>query len=475
MEGRILATMFLFMIIMVASPSPSSCARLNGFPTTYTLRDDGAIGYYGDQVAAATSNSFHDKEYGDVFATPNTFKEYYRPLANRQTDDDLQAFPDAWRSLAKSEFNVMNYGAVGNGQVDDTQAFLKAWGDVCGSTQGLPALIIPKGNTFLLNSVEFKGPCKAASVNFQLSGNIVAPNNINAWKDKEKWIQFYDVEGLIINGGGQIDGQGEVWWKVCDNSNCQRPTSVLHIYQCDGLRLSDITHINSPRNHIFIMGSNGVQISDILIRAPDESPNTDGIKISRSTNINIHNSFIGTGDDCIAIISGSSHINITNVMCGPGHGISVGSLGKEGAYNTVEDVQVRNCTLKGTDNGARIKTWQGGSGYARNISFEDIIIQEVKNPIIIDQKYIDKSIAGTGTLLGQGSAVKVSDVTFRNIRGSVAGETAITLDCDDQIGCKNIVMDNIDLTSSVPGKKVSAQCKNVQGFSTSLSPSVPCL
>ncbi|XP_024175989.1 probable polygalacturonase At3g15720 [Rosa chinensis] len=476
MEGRILATIFLFIIILVASPSPSSCARLNGFPTTYTLRDDGAIGYYGDQVAAATSNSFHDKEYGDVFATPNTFKEYYRPLANRQTDDDLQAFPDAWRSLAKSEFNVMNYGAVGNGQVDDTQAFLKAWGDVCGSTQGIPTLIIPKGNTFLLNSVEFKGPCRAASVNFQLSGNIVAPNNMNAWKDKDQWVQFDDVQGLIINGGGQIDGQGQVWWKVCDTTNCQRPTA-LHISKCDGLRLSNITHINSARNHISISGCNGVQISDILIRAPDESPNTDGIDISASTNINIHNSFIGTGDDCIAIISGSSHINITNVMCGPGHGISVGSLGKQGSYSTVEDVQVRNCTFNGTQNGARIKTWQGGSGYARNISFEDIIIQAAKNPIIIDQKYTDNlsTGTGTGTLLDQENAVQVSDVTFRNIRGSVAGDTAVTLDCDDQIGCKNIVMDHIDLTSSVPGKKVSAHCKNVKGLSTLLSPSVSCL
>ncbi|KAM5552005.1 hypothetical protein ABKV19_026735 [Rosa sericea] len=190
MEGRILATIFLLMIIMVASPSPSSCVRLNGFPTTYTLRDDGAIGYYGDQVVAATSNSFNNKEYGDVFATPNTFKEYYRPLANRQTDDDLQASPDAWRSLAKSEFNVMNYGAVGNGQVDDTQAFLKAWGDVCGSTQGIPTLIIPKGNTFLLNSVEFKGPCRAASVNFQ------AQDYDRSWEYSQALLYLHKVIGV---------------------------------------------------------------------------------------------------------------------------------------------------------------------------------------------------------------------------------------------------------------------------------------
>ncbi|KAL6223814.1 hypothetical protein ACLB2K_002672 [Fragaria x ananassa] len=470
MEGRVVAMIFLLMIILVASPSPSSCARLTGFPTTTTLRDDDSIGVYVDQVATATSNSFNNKKYGDVFATPYRFNEY-RPLSNRQTSDDLQPFPEA---DGKSTFDVMDYGAIANGQFDNTQAFLKAWEEVCGSTQDIPTLIIPKDNTFLLSSVEFKGPCKAASVNFQLNGNIVAPNDTNGWGDKGRWVQFDQVQGLIINGGGQIDGQGQVWWEVCSKTNCKRPTA-LHFDRCDGLRLSNITHINSAKNHITITSCNDVQISDILIRAPDESPNTDGINISTSTNITIQRSFIGTGDDCVAINSGSSHINITDVLCGPGHGLSIGSLGEDGSYSTVEDVQVRNCTFKGTQNGARIKTWQGGSGYAKNIIFEHITIQEAKNPIIIDQKYSDDSTAGFGTLGDQGSAVQVSDVTFRDFHGSVAGDIAITLDCDDHCGCENIVMDHIDLTSSVPGKKVAAECKNVQGYSTSLSPNVACL
>lgn len=37
---------------------------------------------------------------------------------------------------------------------------------------------------------------------------------------------------------------------------------------------------------------------------------------------------------------------------------SVGSLGKDGAYENVEEVQVQNCTFIGTQNGVRIKTWK---------------------------------------------------------------------------------------------------------------------
>ena len=41
---------------------------------------------------------------------------------------------------------------------------------------------------------------------------------------------------------------------------------------------------------------------------------------------------------------------------------SIGSLGKDGAYNTVEEVNVSNCTFTRTQNGARIKTWQVKKG-----------------------------------------------------------------------------------------------------------------
>lgn len=155
---------------------------------------------------------------------------------------------------------------------------------------------------------------------------------------------------------------------------------------------------------------------------------------------------------------------------------SIGSLGKDGAYATVEDVNVRNCSLRGTQNGLRIKTWQGGKGYARKITYEGIRLIGSKNPIIIDQHYVDKGLSRPEEDDDRKSSVQVSDVTYRGVFGSSADEVAINLNCaGGRLSCRNIVMDNIHITSSLAGQKTSAYCNNAHGTATLATPNVPCL
>ena len=135
------------------------------------------------------------------------------------------------------------------------------------------------------------------------------------------------------------------------------------------------------------------------ITAPENSKNTDGIHISRSNLVRILDSFIGTGDDCISIGEGSNNVNVSRIICGPGHGISIGSLGKRPEDDSVTGIFVSNSTLTKTTNGVRIKTFHNSPQIeASGITFEDIIMNDVKNPIIIDQHYMSKRKSGVISL-----------------------------------------------------------------------------
>ncbi|XP_027906158.1 probable polygalacturonase At3g15720 [Vigna unguiculata] len=369
-------------------------------------------------------------------------------------------------------YNVKDYGAHGDGKSDDSGAFLSAWKDTCGA-QETPTLVIPSEGVFLLNYITLNGPCNAPSVNIQLQGKIVAsakkewikvseiqnPNTKGLTNDTSNLIVFSNVTNLSIDGsGGSIDGYGSSWWEC---KSCGRPT-ILRFKSCNDLTVSNLTITNSPKAHIRLNSCDNATFSDINIRAPGDSPNTDGFDIYTSKNILIQNSNIQCGDDCIAISDGSSNINATGIACGPGHGISIGSLGRSNAHETVETVHVKNCTFTNTKNGARIKTVPGGSGYARNIIFENITLINADNPIIIDQYYDSYGKSESG-------ALNVSDVTFRGFSGTAAKQKAITLNCCPS-GCFDIVLDHVDIVPSTPGKTASCSCNNAHGKSTETVP-----
>ena len=88
--------------------------------------------------------------------------------------------------------------------------------------------------------------------------------------------------------------------------------------------------------------------------------------------------------------------------------------------------------------------------------------------MIIDQQYDPVDFAQPV------KAVKVSDVTYRNVRGTSSCEDAVQLNCDATVGCTNIVLEGINITSAA-GEKTYASCKNARGTCSSCIPNVSCL
>ncbi|KAI4376310.1 hypothetical protein MLD38_014090 [Melastoma candidum] len=368
--------------------------------------------------------------------------------------------------------NVINFGAKGDGLADDARAFLLAWDAACRYNKSSPApsLLIPEGHSFLVSPLLFRGPCSPSRINFQIYGTVMAPTDKAAWKDcaVDSWIVFQGVSNLVVSGSGALNARGSLWWDINGtnpadySTRCTMP-KALEFIGVTNLQLSGLLHRDSPRAHIRLEDTTNATLSNLTIYAPGNSPNTDGIVLSQSKHVDIFDCVIKTGDDCIAIKAGTSFVNITGVVCGPGHGISIGGLGF-GDNETVADVSVTNSIMVGASNGARIKTWPNGAGYVRRVIFEDIFIINSSNPIIINQHYCDSKKANCTSMQYEGeSGVAISNVTFRRIIGTAPGDPSITLDCSAKVGCRDILIEDVDIFPETLWGKTSAICSYATG------------
>ncbi|KAK6127939.1 hypothetical protein DH2020_038316 [Rehmannia glutinosa] len=343
--------------------------------------------------------------------------------------------------------NINDFGAKGDGFTDATKTLQDVWKVAC-SLSSPVKIVIPARNSYLVKPSDFAGPCQS-NVTLRISGTIFAPQDPTVWDglDVHKWLYFHGVKHLTLEGGGIIDGMGHQWWaqscKRNESNPCTHAPTAITFHKCKNLKVRNVTLVNSQQMHMAFTNCMHVAASRLTIIAPADSPNTDGIHISASTHVELKDVTIGTGDDCVSIVSNSSRIRINNIVCGPGHGISIGSLGKSNTYAEVQDVIVNGAILFDTENGVRIKTWQGGSGFARKITFQDIWMYNVSNPIIIDQYYCDSR----APCLNQTSAVIIDSISFRGIRGTSATKEAIVLLCSESHPCKRLYMEDILLVS----------------------------
>ncbi|XP_064934507.1 2-alkenal reductase (NADP(+)-dependent) [Musa acuminata AAA Group] len=221
-------------------------------------------------------------------------------------------------------FDVVKFGAKADGSADSARSFLKAWSYACNSWS--PATVYVPAGKFLVTQAVFRGPCKNSMIKFLIQGTLVAPSGSSG---SDQWIAFSGVNGVSISGGGTIDGGGSRLWacKLAGRS-CPRGTSSLTFVNSKNIAVDGLTSIDSKLFHIVVLRCQNVKLSRVNIVASGNSPNTDGIHVQMSTGVDILQANIRTGDDCISVGPGTAHLWIERVFCGPGHGISIGSLGR---------------------------------------------------------------------------------------------------------------------------------------------------
>ncbi|XP_023547908.1 polygalacturonase At1g48100-like isoform X2 [Cucurbita pepo subsp. pepo] len=392
-------------------------------------------------------------------------------------------YPDGpGNSTADCVFDVTDFGAVGDGCADDTAAFRAAWKAACAVESA--TLLVPSDRCFKITSTIFTGPCELGLV-FKVDGTLMPPDGPESWLKTDsprQWLVFYRLDQMTLTGSGTIEGNGQKWWELpCKPHRgpngstlpgpCDSP-ALIRFFMSTNLAVNGLRIQNSPQFHIKFDGCEDVLIQKLSISSPKLSPNTDGIHIQDTKGVGIYNSIISNGDDCISIGPGCTNVDIEGVTCGPGHGISIGSLGVHNSKACVSNITVRNAMIRESDNGVRIKTWQGGSGSVSDISFENIQMENVRNCIIVDQYY-----CLTKDCLNQTSAVFVNQVLYKNIKGTYdMRNTPIHFACSDTVACTNITMSEVELLPHEGELVEDPFCWNAFGVQKTLTiPPIDCL
>ena len=272
-------------------------------------------------------------------------------------------------------FNVLKYGAKGDGKVLDTEAIQKAI-DEASKTGNGARVLIPAGHQYLIGTIVLKG-----DIDFHLQGDaeLLVSTRQADYSDKAAIIAN-GAKNLKISGTGSINGRAlefmthyeksNEWWIPKD----WRP-GLLVLTRCTNLDIRDITLEKAAWWTLHMLGCENILIDNIKINNNLDVPNCDGIDPDHCRNVEIRNCKISCGDDAIVAkatrqeedYGPTANIWVHDcVLETQDSGVKIGTETTQDIYNVVFE----RCEIKTSCRGLTIQLRDEGDVY--NIVFKDI-------------------------------------------------------------------------------------------------------
>ncbi len=381
-----------------------------------------------------------------------------------------------------SGFNIIAYGAVGDGSTDSSGAIRRAI-EACaaagGGTVRVPAGVYKTGPIRLVSGMTLYLETGATLRFSDCFADY--PPVLTRWSGYECWgyhplLYGCGLERVAIKGEGVIDGRGQAWWdayrklksggetvargispyreelieknaalySAMDSTFVEweqqllRPP-LLQLIDCKGVTIEGVTLENSPFWNTHLVYCDEVRVRGVTFRNPADAPNGDGFDVDSCTNVIISDCQFDVGDDCLCLKSGinedgrrvgrpTENVVVTNCIMRRGHGGIV--LGSE-MSGDIRRVLVSNCLFLGTDRGIRMKTNRARGGVIEDISISQIMMQDVLCPIAINSFY-RYGVSPSDPLMTTPEAipvtactpvirrVKIADIEARNARAAAA-------------------------------------------------------
>ncbi len=314
---------------------------------------------------------------------------------NRRMIAALAALPvllAACTTRTGNEYNVLDFGARGDGVTDDAAALQRTI-DRCAQAGG-GTVVLPAGRTFLSGPLELKG-----GIEYRFEpGSVLLANpdegvyHLSAFGKNEGegmlWLYARDTRDITLCGSGTIDGNGVAFMgEELEDSYELKPVTtfdprphVLTFYGVEGLRIRDLTIRNGAYWTVHLVGCTDALISGISLLNNLKIRNGDGIDIDHSRKVRISDCYIESGDDCICLknrrefarYGPCEDIVVTNcIMTSRSCAVKIGSENMD----SIADVLFQNCVIRASNRGIGIQNRDEGT--VRNVQFCNMYVESL--------------------------------------------------------------------------------------------------
>ncbi len=273
---------------------------------------------------------------------------------------------------APKVFNVLQFGATGDGITVDTPAIQHAI-DAAAQAGGAQVLV-PRGHRYLIGTLELRG-----GIDFHLAGELVISTNRTDYRG-DGVITALNAENLHITGAGKITGRSlefmtgyektNEWWLFKE----WRPKLFI-LTGCTNLEVRDITFGDAPFWGLHMLGCKNVLVDHVTVRNRLDVPNCDGIDPDHCQDVEIRNCDITCGDDAIVVkttrqtndYGPSANIVVRDcVLKTQDSGLKIGTE----TTSDIHDIRFERCKILTGSRGLTIQLRDEGNVY--NVTFRDI-------------------------------------------------------------------------------------------------------